>query len=213
MKNKLVKKIAAAMLAVVMSMSVMACGAAEETTAEETVVEETAEAETAEEATEEVATEEVTEEAATEEVAEEATEEVTEEAAEATGEALTEEEYMAEVQAFATTLTDTMTQAQEEMSTLDANNIDAAIEFIEGLKTPFVEFAAITAPEKYAAAHEKFVSGCNAMIEYLDLCIEAATAGEDADVTALTTKLTELMTTIQNDFTEASTLISEAAAE
>ena len=58
------------------------------------------------------------------------------------------------------------------------------------------------APEKYAAAHEKFKSGCDAMVEYLDMMVTAMDSG-DIDME----KMTSLITTIQNDFTEGASML------
>lgn len=124
-------------------------------------------------------------------------------------ETLTEEEYEAKTAELAQSLTDTMTEAQEKLTTMDPNDIDGAKEFIESLKAPFVEFAALQAPEKYAAAQEKYKSGCEAMVEYLDMCINMmdAESAEDIDMAAMT----ELLTKIQTDLTEGDTLMQEAA--
>ena len=99
-----------------------------------------------------------------------------------------------------------MTQAQEEITTMD--DVDAAKEFIEGLKAPFVEFAGLQAPEKYVAAQAKYKSGCEAMVEYLDLCLNMMETGEID-----TNMMTELLTTIETDLTEGATLMSEASAQ
>lgn len=113
-------------------------------------------------------------------------------------EALTEEEYEAKAEELGNSLNSAMTDA----ASLDPNDVDAAKEFIEGLKAPFVEFGALKAPAKYADAHAKFQSGCDAMVEYLDICIDAMDSG-DVDME----KMTSLLTTIQNDFTEGASML------
>ena len=113
-------------------------------------------------------------------------------------ETLTEEEYEAKAEELGNSLNSAMTDA----ASLDPNDVDAAKEFIEGLKAPFVEFGALKAPAKYADAHAKFQSGCDAMIEYLDICIAAMDSG-DVDME----KMTSLLTTIQNDFTEGASML------
>lgn len=206
MKNKLVKRIALLMAVSVMGISVMACGdKAEETVAEETTTEEASVEETADDTveTEEVEEETTDDAAETEEAVDEA------ETAEAAGEALTEEEYEAKAAELLESMTTTMTEAQEELNTLDVNDVEGAKDFIEGLKAPFAEFAAVQAPEKYADAQVKFKSSCEAMMEYLDLCISMLDMEEDADTAELTTQLTDLLTTLQNDLTEGLTLMGE----
>ncbi len=111
---------------------------------------------------------------------------------------LTEEEYEAKAQELGEKLNSAMTDA----SSIDPNDVDAAKEFIAGLKDPFIEFGSLKAPEKYAAAHEKFKSGCDAMVEYLDMMVSAMDTG-DIDME----KMTSLITTIQNDFTEGASML------
>ena len=113
-------------------------------------------------------------------------------------ETMTEEEYEAKAEELGNSLNSAMTDA----ASLDPNDVDAAKEFIEGLKAPFVEFGALKAPAKYADAHAKFQSGCDAMVEYLDICIDAMDSG-DVDME----KMTSLLTTIQNDFTEGASML------
>lgn len=111
---------------------------------------------------------------------------------------LTEEEYEAKAEELGNSLNTAMTDA----ASIDPNDVEAAKEFIEGLKAPFIEFGALNAPAKYADAHAKFQSGCDAMVEYLDMCIAAMDSG-DVDME----KMTSLLTTIQNDFTEGASML------
>lgn len=111
---------------------------------------------------------------------------------------LTEEEYEAKAQELGEKLNSAMTDA----SSIDPNDVEAAKEFIAGLKDPFIEFGSLKAPEKYAAAHEKFKSGCDAMVEYLDMMVTAMDTG-DVDME----KMTTLITTIQTDFTEGASML------
>ena len=111
---------------------------------------------------------------------------------------LTEEEYEAKAEELGEKLNSAMTDA----SSIDPNDVEAAKEFISGLKDPFVEFGSLKAPEKYAAAHEKFKSGGDAMVEYLDMMVTAMDSG-DIDME----KMTSLITTIQNDFTEGASML------
>ena len=118
--------------------------------------------------------------------------------------ALTEEEYVAKTTELAESMTNVMTEA----ASLDTSDAEAAKEFIEGLKAPFVEFASLQAPEKYAEAQAKYKSGSEAMIKYLDMMVEMLDPAKAAE--ADTEALMELLTTIQTDFTEAANLMSAA---
>lgn len=118
--------------------------------------------------------------------------------------ALSEEEYVAKTTELANAMTNVMTEA----ASLDADDVEGAKKLIEGMKEPFVEFAAIQAPEKYADAQTKYKSGSEAMIEYLDMCIDLMDPEKAAD--ADMDKLMDLLTTIQNDFTEGASLMEAA---
>lgn len=132
--------------------------------------------------------------------------------------ALTEEEYIAKTEELQTTITESMTKVQEDLANLDTEDVDGAKKLIEEMQAPFVEFAAVLAPEKFAPAQEKYKSGCEAMVEYLNICLEmmdmgaAGTEPDEADLQALTERLTTSITTVQTDLTEAMTLMADAGA-
>lgn len=112
--------------------------------------------------------------------------------------ALTEEEY----EAKAAELSESITSAMSGASSIDANDTEAAKELLESLKDPFVEFASVKAPDTYADAHEKFKSGCDGMVEYLDMMVTAIDSGElDAE------KMTSLVTAIQTDFQDGAAML------
>ncbi len=125
-------------------------------------------------------------------------------AAETASAALSEEEYVAKTTELAESITNVMTEA----AALDADDVECAKKLIEGMKEPFVEFAAIQAPAKYADAQAKYKSGSEAMIKYLDMCIDLMDPEKAAD--ADMNELMDLLTTIQNDFTEGATLMEAA---
>lgn len=192
MKNNFVKRIAVLAAVAVMGMSMAACGnKAEEAAANETEATETPAAE----------------EAPAAEAPAEAEEAPAEEAPAA--ETLTEEEYVAKAEEASEKLVATMTNVQSDLASMDLTDIDAITEYVEGLKTPLVEFAALQAPEKYAEVQDKFKVSCEALIEYFDLCIELMAPDADADVAELTAKTTEIMTTVQTNLTEAYTMMAE----
>lgn len=118
--------------------------------------------------------------------------------------ALTEEEYVAKTQELAQAMTTAVTDA----ASVDTSDAEGAKKVIEDLKAPFVEFAALAAPEKYADTQAKYKSGCEAMIEYLDMCVDMMDPEKAAELDM--DKLTGLLTTIQNDFTEAASLMEAA---
>ena len=113
--------------------------------------------------------------------------------------ALTEDEYVAKTQELSQAMADAVTNSAA---------VEGAKKMIEELKTPFVEFAALTAPEKYADTQAKYKTGCEAMIEYLDMCVDMMDPEKAAELDM--DKLTSLLTTIQNDFTEAASLMEAA---
>lgn len=167
---------------------------------------ESADATTAETTTE-AATEATTEEETKEETTEAAEEEATE--AEASGE---NSEYLEQV--------DTMNKAAEEFITVsmefmqlaqdDPENIDALSESIEktrATKQAFLDFAAIdTAPEGLEEAHAKLASAAAEYADTLDVYCDvllASIKGEEH----------EAMATIQDDWTNVATALSEAMGE
>ena len=58
--------------------------------------------------------------------------------------ALTEDEYVAKTQELSQAMADAVTNS----AAVDPSDVEGAKKMIEELKTPFVEFAALTAPEK-----------------------------------------------------------------
>ena len=121
-----------------------------------------------------------------------------------TAAALTEDEYVAKTQELSQAMADAVTNS----AAVDPSDVEGAKKMIEELKTPFVEFAALTAPEKYADTQAKYKTGCEAMIEYLDMCVDMMDPEKAAELDM--DKLTGLLTTIQNDFTEAASLMEAA---
>lgn len=168
MKRNLKKGMCAVVLAAMLATSVTACGGKK---ADSTEAATTAETTVAETKAEESKVEETTSEEAKTEAAETEKKE-TEAKADAAKGSLTEEEYLNKTEELAQTMTDTMTKAQEDLAKLEADDVDGAKALIEGMKAPFVEFAAVQAPEKYAAAQAKYKSGCEAMVEYLDILLD-----------------------------------------
>lgn len=194
-------------MSAMLATSVTACGGkkADATTAAETTTEAAAET-TAEETT----TEETT-------TAAETTEEETTKEAEAAGEALTEDEYLAKAEELGQAMTDVSTKVQADLATMDPSDTEGIAKLMEELKAPFVEFAAIQAPEAYAEAQAKYKSGCDAMVDYLDIVVSAMEmeASGKTPTEEETQKLMEDMTNalaiVSTDFTEGATLMAEAA--
>lgn len=112
--------------------------------------------------------------------------------------ALTEEEYAQKFEDLQKSMTDLQTEAGK----LDPTDAAAAKALLEKLKTPFADFAAVTAPEKFADAQAKFKSGCEAMVKYIDGMMAMM---EETDAT----KQQELMTTALEDMQTAAADIAE----
>ena len=190
------KKRCALMLGAALSLSVLAgCGdenagntsaAAADTTAADTAAADTTAADTA---------------AAEEDTTAAAEEDTTAAENAANGEALSEEEYVQACQKFASDLVSSLNDISTELSSLDPTDVEGAKALIEDMKTPYAEFAAIQAPEKYAGVQEKYKSGCEKMIAYLDMSLQLMEDPAGVDVTEMTTLLQDM----QQDFTDAST--------
>ena len=123
------------------------------------------------------------------------------ESAAANGEALSEEAYVQACQNFASDLVSSLSDISTELSALDPTDVEGAKALIEDMKTPYAEFAAIQAPEKYAGVQEKYKSGCEKMIAYLDMSLQLMEDPAAVDVT----EMTNLLQDMQQDFTDAST--------
>lgn len=55
---------------------------------------------------------------------------------------------------------------------LNSEDIEAAKQMLSDMKAPFIQFAGVQAPARFAQAHERYKNGCAAMVEYLDSCIQ-----------------------------------------
>lgn len=122
------------------------------------------------------------------------------------GGGLSDKAYIAKVNEFSSKVESTMNEAEQQLSGVAEDDVDATVELIEGLKAPFSEFAALEAPEKYKEAHAKYQSGCKAMNEMLDTLIEIAKDGEDVDPSVID-KFEQAYTTMVTDFTEADSMM------
>ena len=109
-----------------------------------------------------------------------------------TAAALTEDEYVAKTQELSQAMADAVTNS----AAVDPSDVEGAKKMIEELKTPFADTQA------------KYKTGCEAMIEYLDMCVDMMDPEKAAELDM--DKLTSLLTTIQNDFTEAASLMEAA---
>ena len=197
-------------MAAMLATSVTACGSkkADTTTAAETTTEAAAET-TTEKAAEETTT------AAESTEAETTTEAETK--AEAAGEALAEEEYLTKAEELGQAMTDVSAKVQADLASMDPYDTEGIAKLMEELKAPFVEFSAIQAPEAYAEAQAKYKSGCEAMIDYLDIIVSAMemeASGKtptEEETQKLMEDMTNALTIVTTDFTEGATLMEEAA--
>lgn len=203
MRKNLTKKICVLMTAAMLATGVTACGNKTDATSATTTEATTAESK-AEETT---AAEETTTEAATTEAEKE-----TEKAADG---ALTEEEYLAKAEELSQKVVDTMTKAQQDLAALDPNDAEGAKKLIEDMKAPFIEFTEVVAPEKYAEAQAKYKSGCESLIEYLDICVEMIELGASGETPTaeqtqdLTQRMTDAITAAQTDLLEGDNLMNQ----
>lgn len=117
------------------------------------------------------------------------------------GDTLTKEQYQEAV----TKLTQDFADIQAKATDLDVNDKDAATKLLTELKKPLEDFKNVKAPKEFDEGHAKMQSGCQAMLDYLDIVIDAA--GSDDP----TSKLTESSTKIQEKVTAAVTDMSEGA--
>lgn len=119
---------------------------------------------------------------------------------------LSEEDYMAEYEALLTKMTD----LQSTAASLDPTDLEAAKKLISDIKTPFVEFSAVTPPEKYADAHAKLQAGCDGMIEYIDILLQIAEETDTTKQQELATKMVEVLTTAATNMGEGADLLTTA---
>ena len=132
---------------------------------------------------------------------------------------MTEEEYKAKVEEISTKMQDMQTSINEKMATIDPTDTEAIGAVFEEIKAPFIEFASLNAPEKYAEAQAKFKSGCEAMIQFLDLAKEMTELQQNpesvdqATLEEKATQFTDLLTKAMTDITEGATLAEQADAE
>lgn len=123
-----------------------------------------------------------------------------------TNAALTEDEYMDTFQTTFTSLGD----MQTKMAEIDMTDETAAKSFLEEIKTPFAEFAAVTPPEKYAEAHGKIQSGCEAMVAYIDGMSALIGETDQTKIQEEAAKLTGDVQTAMNDFAEGAQMLQTA---
>lgn len=122
----------------------------------------------------------------------------------ACGDSASEADYIAETEK----LVEAMDAVSEKADALDPDDLEGAKALLEEVKAPLVEFAALEAPERFAEAHAKYKSGCEAMIEYLDMTIDALDPEKAAELDV--EKYMSLIATAEADLTEADTLMEEA---
>lgn len=119
---------------------------------------------------------------------------------------LTEEEYMTKFEELGTK----MTELQQSTASIDPTDVEAANKLLDDMKVPFNDFIAVVPPEKYAEAHTKFQSGCQAMVDYIDAAKSLMTETDATKQQEIGTKLMELLTTATTDLSEGAQLASAA---
>ncbi|WP_125114766.1 DUF6376 family protein [Agathobaculum sp. Marseille-P7918] len=126
-----------------------------------------------------------------------------------TASGLTKEEYQQAVQ----TLSTEISEIQDRASEIDGTDVEQTKELLDELKTPLQDFMAIDPPESYAAGHAKLQSGCQSLIEYIDLLVDAL--GE-TDQTALQESSEQMQTLMESavaDLQEGAPLLGDADSQ
>lgn len=126
-----------------------------------------------------------------------------------TASGLTKEEYQQAVQ----TLSTEISEIQDRASEIDGTDVEQTKELLDELKTPLQDFMAIDPPESYAAGHAKLKSGCQSLIEYIDLLVDAL--GE-TDQTALQESSEQMQTLMESavaDLQEGAQLLDDADSQ
>lgn len=126
-----------------------------------------------------------------------------------TASGMTKEEYQQAVQ----TLSTEIGEIQDRASEIDGTDAEQAKDLLDELKTPLQDFMAIDPPESYAAGHEKLQSGCQSLIEYIDLLVD--TIGE-TDQTALQESSEQMQTLMESavaDLQEGAQLLDDADSQ
>lgn len=123
--------------------------------------------------------------------------------------ALTKEQYQEAVTNLMKDFSDIQTKVNNGTDIIADK--EAAVQLLKELKTPLENFKAIQAPKEYEEGHAKLQSGCQAMIDYLDIVIEAANADDPASkLTENAEAVQEKMLAAVTDMTEGSKLLTEA---
>ena len=120
---------------------------------------------------------------------------------------MTEEEYMAEVEAANTAMGEAMT-AISGLSATDEESFRAGLETMRELSAPLRDLASISnPPESFAEAHAKISEGSTLFADSIDTLCDSATALLDGEMTAedYSTAVADCVT----DLTEAATQLSE----
>ena len=118
--------------------------------------------------------------------------------------AVSEEEYQQAVVDLQAELTEV------QSNKIEVNDLEAAKQQLEALKQPFADFMNIVPPEAYADAHAKLQSGCQSMIDYVDIAIQIVEATNDAKRQELSTQLVAALQTGAADLAEGATMLEEA---
>lgn len=119
---------------------------------------------------------------------------------------MSEAAYKAKVAEMNKSMKTLQTTVQQKIAKTDPRDEATLDRLFEDLKTPFRNFAALKPPVKYDAAHAKFKSGCEAMVEYLELENGAAKGRADVDGE----KMMQLIQIVVNDITEGARLAEKA---
>lgn len=135
---------------------------------------------------------------------------------------LTEEEYIAELDALSNAASDFVSVTSSASTTIgtasatgDTEAMRGAVEEIRATITPFQEFAAIdNPPAEYAEAHAKIVEGCDGFATSIDSYCTALISlidGEDVDIESISAEYTETTTAAATALSEGIAMAEEVA--
>lgn len=121
--------------------------------------------------------------------------------------AMTEAEYIEALDS----LSDEIYTLQAKTDMIDADDTEGAKAHIEELKAPFDSFAAIdNPPEDFADGHAKIQSGCQAIVEYLDLVKDIVGETDEDKLASAAERMTDKLAFAMEQLREGTGMVEEA---
>lgn len=121
--------------------------------------------------------------------------------------AMTEAEYIETLDM----LSDEIYTLQAKTDMIDADDTEGAKAHIEELKAPFNSFAAIdNPPGDFADGHAKIQSGCQAIVEYLDLVKDIVGETDEDKLASAAERMTDKLSFAMEQLREGTGMVEEA---